>query len=304
MRKSKKNRKKYNKKILTVSLASVAVIAGSIIIFTAFNKSNPDSVKKSNENLSTNENVSNNKLEYVSATQNEIDNKSENSADLTSESKIYAENKNSVDNVDKMPSGASQNKTGTDFSAWNNSCDSNLIVVNKDNTIPANYNSNIIDYKSIKVNATAKDSLDNMINAAAKEGLKIYPSSGYRSVARQTTLFNNQVSRCKKQGYKSEKAEVMAATVVAKPGTSEHHTGFAIDFNGVRDDFYKTKEYSWLMENAADYGFILRYPKNKTDITNVIYEPWHFRYVGKEHAQKIAQSGLCLEEYIESIMKK
>lgn len=294
MRKSKKIRKKYNKKILTVSLVSAAVIVGSVTIFTAFNKSSPESINASNANLSTNENVNNNKLEYVSATQNAIGNKSENSA----------ENKNSVNNIDKMPSISDQNKTGTNFSAWNNSCDSNLIVVNKDNLIPANFNSNIIDYKSIRVNATVKDSLDNMINAAAKEGLKIYPSSGYRTVARQTTLFNNQVSKCKKQGYKSEKAESMAATVVAKPGTSEHHTGFAIDFNGVRDDFYKTKEYSWLMKNAADYGFILRYPKNKTDITNVIYEPWHFRYVGKEHAQKIAQSGLCLEEYINSIMKK
>lgn len=294
MRKSKKIRKKYNKKILTVSLVSAAVIVGSVTIFTAFNKSSPESINASNANLSTNENVNNNKLEYVSATQNAIGNKSENSA----------ENKNSVNNIDKMPSISDQNKTGTNFSAWNNSCDSNLIVVNKDNLIPANFNSNIIDYKNIKVNATVKDSLDNMICAAAKEGLKIYPSSGYRTVARQTTLFNNQVSKCKKQGYKSEKAESMAATVVAKPGTSEHHTGFAIDFNGVRDDFYKTKEYSWLMKNAADYGFILRYPKNKTDITNVIYEPWHFRYVGKEHAQKIAQSGLCLEEYINSIMKK
>ena len=96
----------------------------------------------------------------------------------------------------------------------------------------------------------------------------------------------------------------MAATVVARPGTSEHHTGLAIDFNGVKDDFYKTKEYSWLMSNAANYGFILRYPQNKTDVTNVIYEPWHFRYVGKVHAQKVVQSGLCLEEYIDSIMKK
>ena len=117
-------------------------------------------------------------------------------------------------------------------------------------------------------------------------------------------LKNNQVSKNKKQGYKSGDAEIKAATVVARPKTSEHHTGLAIDFNGVKDDFYKTKEYTWLIKNAADYGFILRYPKNKTDVTNVVYEPWHFRYVGKEHAKKIVESGLCYEEYIEKIMKK
>ncbi len=295
MRKSKKFRKKHNK-ILTVILVSVALVASSAVVFVSFNKNNSDAVKNSNESLSVCENISNNQFEGVSIQQNENNNKNENSEVSASE------NKNSSDNVDKMPSIVEKSESGTDFSEWNKSCESNLIVVNKDNLILKNYKSNLVDYKNIKVNSVAKYSLDKMINAAAKEGLNVYPSSGYRSVERQTTLFNNQVSRCKKQGYKSTNAEVMAATVVARPGTSEHHTGFAIDFNGVRDDFYKTKEYSWLMKNAADYGFILRYPKNKTNITNVIYEPWHFRYVGKEHAQKIAKSGLCLEEYISSIM--
>lgn len=301
MRKSKKFRKRYNK-IVAISLVSAVAVVGSLITFAAFHKSsNSDLKETSNDSLSVCENVNNNQLDCTPTTQNESNDKNENSEISAPKNKNNEENKNSAD---KISSNVSQNKSGTDFSDWNNSCDSNLIVVNKDNPIPKAYSSNLIDYKNIKINSIAQNDLDNMINAAAKEGLKIYPSSGYRSVARQTTLFNNQVSRCKKQGYKSTNAEVVAATIVARPGTSEHHTGFAIDFNGVRDDFYKTKEYSWMIKNAANYGFILRYPKDKTNVTNVIYEPWHFRYVGKEHAQKIAQSSLCLEEYIASIMQK
>ena len=296
MCKSKKFRKKYNK-ITAISLVSAAIIIGSVIIFVAFHKpNNLDSMQTSNKNLYENNNSG--QPECMAAQQNE---NNKDSAIPASADKNNSKNKNSFDEI---PSAVNQNKNGTNFSDWNNSCELNLVVVNKDNLIPKSYNSNLVNYKNIKINSIAQSDLDNMINDAAKEGLKIYPSSGYRSVARQTTLFNNQVSRCKKQGYKSSNAELMAATVVARPGTSEHHTGLAIDFNGVKDDFYKTKEYSWLMSNAANYGFILRYPKNKTDETNVIYEPWHFRYVGKVHAQKIVQSSLCLEEYIDSIMKK
>lgn len=210
--------------------------------------------------------------------------------------------KNNKDTKDN--SVTKKSDKGTNFEKWNNSCSKTLVVINKDNPVPSTYTPSIVDYKGIKVNEIIKDDLDKMISAAAKEGLELYPSSGYRSVERQTTLFNNQVSKWKNKGYSLSEAEKAAATVVAKPGTSEHHTGLAIDFNGVRDDFYKTKEYSWLIKNAANYGFILRYPKNKTDITNVIYEPWHFRYVGKNYAQKIAKSGLCYEEYIETIVMK
>lgn len=176
-----------------------------------------------------------------------------------------------------------------------------MVVINKDNPISADYKLDIIDYKNVKINSIVQEDLNNMISAAQKIGLNIYPSSGYRSVERQTRLFNNKVLRCKKQGYtNTTEAEIKAATEVARPWTSEHHSGLAIDFNGVKDDFYTTKEYAWLIKNASDYGFILRYPKNKINITGVIFEPWHFRYVGKSVAKEISENGLCLEEYVKS----
>lgn len=283
------NYKENKKYILSYLILAFFIVVG-IIAFYIFNQqknlltNNLDNININNENYIKNKDEKNNpnNTETISASKNTIGD-------------------NSV--VQKIPSEKTS-KNYIDFSGWNSSCNPALVVVNKYNPIPTNYNSKIIDYKDVKINSIIKNDLDNMINDAAKLGLKIYPSSGYRSVERQTMLFNKQVSKCKKQGYKSETAESVAATVVARPRTSEHHTGLAIDFNEIRDDFYKTKEYNWLIKNAAEYGFILRYPKDKIDITNVIYEPWHFRYVGKEFAKEIIRTGLCYEEYIESIMKK
>ena len=89
--------------------------------------------------------------------------------------------------------------------------------------------------------------------------------------------------------------------VIKPPGCSEHNLGVAMDIIATADNFYTTEEYAWLMENAADYGFILRYPQDKQYITRVEYEPWHWRYVGVEHAHAIKASGLCLEEYLQTI---
>ena len=190
-----------------------------------------------------------------------------------------------------------------DFSKWNKTCTPTLVVVNKANPIPENYPISLENYNGKKINAAVKDDLDAMIHAAAKDGIKIFIYSGYRTIEEQTRYFNSQTSMYKKQGYGEQDAQAKAAMSVARPRTSEHNTGLAIDFNCVRDDFYKTKEYAWLIKNAAEYGFILRYAKDKTNKTGVIYEPWHFRYVGKEHAPKIMASGLCLEEYIVQLQK-
>ena len=99
-------------------------------------------------------------------------------------------------------------------------------------------------------------------------------------------------------------AEEKAATIVARPGTSEHHCGFAIDFNETNTSFEKSNAYKWMLNNAADYGFILRYPEDKQDITGVIYEPWHWRFVGIDVAKDINSKNMCLEEYIEEINNK
>lgn len=186
-----------------------------------------------------------------------------------------------------------------DFSNWNKSCEREMIVINKDNSIPAEMQAKTKSCRGKEVAVEACEDLENMILEAKKAGINLWISSGYRDIDLQTRLFKRQVEAEKSKAVIStEEAEKRAARVVARPGTSEHNTGLAIDFNGVASDFYKTKEYKWLMDNAHNYGFIERYQKKWKDYTGVIYEPWHFRYVGKDSAQKIKESGLCLEEYV------
>lgn len=146
------------------------------------------------------------------------------------------------------------------------------------------------------------DQLNAMLEAGAEYGL--YVTSGYRSYETQEYLYNNKVNRViASEGCSYEEALDIAATVVARPGTSEHHTGLAVDL--LNNECWELEEYwedtaafDWMMEHCADYGFILRYPKESQHITGVIYEPWHYRYVGVEAAQAIMSRGITLEEYL------
>ena len=137
-----------------------------------------------------------------------------------------------------------------------------------------------------------------MYDAAVKDGIYLTPCSGYRSVALQESIFNRYVKRYEDEGYSQDKAKYKASNTSLPPGTSEHNMGIAMDIINTRDIFKDSKEYAWLEKNAHNYGFILRYPKDKTQITNVMYEPWHWRYVGVDDAVKIKKSGQCLEEYL------
>lgn len=139
---------------------------------------------------------------------------------------------------------------------------------------------------------------EKMYNAAKAEGINLTPCSGYRSYELQERNYNNKISFFESQGYSYEEAKVKAATIIMPPGSSEHNLGYAMDIVCVDEWFEDTAEFKWLTENAADYGFIMRYPKDKQDITKVIYEPWHWRYVGVELAKELKSSGLVLEEYM------
>jgi D-alanyl-D-alanine carboxypeptidase len=137
-----------------------------------------------------------------------------------------------------------------------------------------------------------------MYLAAQKDGIDLYTVSGYRSYERQKTNFENKISTYRSNGMSKVEATQKAATIILPPGTSEHNLGFAMDICSLEQSFENSKAFKWLNEHAADYGFILRYPKNKQDITKIIYEPWHWRYVGVEHAKAIKAAGVCLEEYL------
>ncbi len=190
----------------------------------------------------------------------------------------------------------------TDFSDWNKKCDWNLILINASNEVPNDFHVALGNCKGCQMDVRVIDDLTKMFNDASEDGVTLWISSAYRSVELQTELFEDEIQMNLSAGRSEEEAIRLAQTAVAKPRTSEHHTGLAVDLNGVQEDFYTTDAYRWLSEHAHEYGFILRYPEDKRDITKIIFEPWHYRYVGKDHAIKIKQSGLCFEEYVRNLM--
>lgn len=155
----------------------------------------------------------------------------------------------------------------------------------------------------IKVDARIVEAYNAMERAARNDGVWLNPTSGYRSIEYQRNLFNSRVNQyMSSYGYSRATAEAKVATYTARPGTSEHNLGLAIDFydssTALTSAFANTKQGKWLNANSYKYGFILRYESSKSSITGIIFEPWHFRFVGVEDATKIYNSGLCLEEYL------
>lgn len=156
------------------------------------------------------------------------------------------------------------------------------------------------------VDARAYPDLQDMLGDMSQAGLSPLICSSYRSQERQQELYDNKVQRVMAEGVSLEAAQAEAARWVARPGTSEHQTGLAVDIvslsNQMLDETQEsTPEFQWLAENAWKYGFILRYPSDKSEKTGIAYEPWHFRFVGKEAAEEMHDLGLCLEEYLESL---
>jgi D-alanyl-D-alanine carboxypeptidase len=142
-----------------------------------------------------------------------------------------------------------------------------------------------------------------MVKDAKKDGININVTSSYRTYLKQASLFKNKIARLEAAGYSHEKAVEEAGTVVAVPGTSEHQLGLSLDFvtrsyRALDEGIRNTKEYQWLEQHAWEYGYVIRYPFGKSDITGIISEPWHLRYVGIPAAKLISEQGLCLEEFL------
>lgn len=151
--------------------------------------------------------------------------------------------------------------------------------------------------------ARAAQALRDFLAAGRAAGMDLEVASAWRDWATQETLFEDKVNRVMSEtGLEREQAEEIAADEVARPGTSEHQLGLAVDiisndYPWLDEGWADTAEAAWLEEHCAEYGFILRYPPDKSELTGIIWEPWHFRYVGKEAAVYIMENGLCLEEY-------
>ena len=178
-----------------------------------------------------------------------------------------------------------------------------MLLVNKSHRLPVDYVPNNLQYANVRIrcekenmflNATALDCLEEMFVAAMKEGIDLVFFDGWREESLQRLYYTNKIA---------EKGQSLATTLVAPPRGSEHELGLAADIlstvHRMRDGhFALTSTGKWLIANCWKYGFILRYPKDKIEITRFLFEPWHYRFVGVEEAKKITESKLCLEEYV------
>ena len=177
--------------------------------------------------------------------------------------------------------------------------DWNLLVVNQWNELPKAYSVDLMELSNgERIDSRIYPSLQKMFDDARAEGVYPIVRDGYRTAEEQQELMDEKIQAYVNEGYSRADAKKAAEDWVAIPGTSEHQLGSAVDINADKAKCSNEEVYAWLAENAHEYGFILRYPQGKEDLTGISYEPWHYRYVGIEVAQAIYQQCVCLEEYV------
>lgn len=179
-----------------------------------------------------------------------------------------------------------------------------LRLVNEENPLAEDYEPELATVQNgHQMDARVAPYMLELLAAAQADGVDLMVISAYRPYARQASNFERHVQGSIASGYSEAKAREIARKWIAYPGTSEHQAGLCADivtptYTALDEGYANTTAAKWLLENAADFGFVLRYPKDKTEITTIAFEPWHYRYVGKEHAPKIMDAGVCLEEYL------
>ena len=218
----------------------------------------------------------------------------------TGENKVYASGKDADDDID---TGEMQKN---DKNESRDPLPDSLILVNKDNKLPDDYEVKLkkLPDGTNRGAEVAYQPLVDMLNAGRKTGLKFEVCSSYRSVERQKELLDEDVEALMKKGYTYQEAYDEVTRETMPPGYSEHSTGLAfdivaLDYQMLDAKQASTEESKWLRKHCAEYGFILRYPADKEDVTKISYESWHFRYVGVEAASYIMENGITLEEYLE-----
>ena len=232
----------------------------------------------------------------------EVKDEDENSGTSESDAEDVEDNISNIDehlNDDEEQAGnGDDNNIEIDKDDWR------LVLVNKQNEIPEDFE---VELSSINGSLSADEriigDIYDMLNGASLDGINLMICSAYRSYDRQTVLFDNKMNKLMSKGMSYLESYKEGSMSVTPPGTSEHQTGLALDiltggYTEMDDGFGDTDAGEWLRENSVKYGFILRYPKGKEDITGIVYEPWHFRYVGKEYAEIITERGVCLEEFL------
>lgn len=200
----------------------------------------------------------------------------------------------STDQEDRPPTDSKD--VEADGTGWN------LILVNRWNPLPDQYEVDLVELSGGEsVDTRIRSALQEMFEAMQADGIYPVVASGYRTAEDQQRILDERIDKYRAQGYSDQEAQAEAKVWVALPGTSEHQLGLAVDINadGIHSAGYEV--YDWLNENSYQYGFIQRYPEEKTEITGVGNEPWHYRYVGVEAATDMKNTGLCLEEYLEAM---
>ena len=194
-------------------------------------------------------------------------------------------------------SESAENKYAFIQSAENRKSSHELILINNHNCIPENFDIELKETRNAEqVDERIYGFLEEMLSDAENAGFSPEITSGYRSKEKQQDIFDNRVKEYRDAGYSLREANQLTSEQVAKPGYSEHESGLAVDINSADGNSWEL--YGWLQSNCYRYGFIVRYPDGKEDITGIQYEPWHLRYVGQEVAEYIYQNNLTLEEYV------
>lgn len=232
---------------------------------------------------------------------NQTESSSENQEEQTAEPQTEPQTEPAAAEPQAVPeTKAAEKKSATvipitDAEKWN------LAIINTKYPLPDSYAptlSNAINGSNIQLDSRVSEHYAEMYAAAKLSGCVLTPYSGYHTYALQENTFNRKVNFYVNKGMSAEEANQKASAQVLPAGCSEHNAGLAMDIVSASSDFINTKEYKWLCENAHNYGFILRYPEDKTAITGMNFEPWHWRYVGTQAAKEMKEKNQCLEEYL------
>ena len=177
-----------------------------------------------------------------------------------------------------------------------------LRLVSEDNPLAENYRPKLMSVENVEVSEKCAEALSLMLAAAREAGCEPLLLEGYADRKSQQKRYDEHIDKLISQGSSLEEAEILALKTMSKPGADEHQLGLTVDitdedFSGRDMDFLNSKTYKWLLEHAREYGFIIRYPEEKSHITGRDFMPWHYRYVGAESAQLMLDLDMCLEEY-------
>ncbi len=232
---------------------------------------------------------------------NQTESSSENQEEQTAEPQTEPQTEPAFEEPQAVPETKAAGKKPatvipiTDAEKWN------LAIINTKYPLPDSYAptlSNAINGSNIQLDSRVSEHYAEMYAAAKLSGCVLTPYSGYHTYALQETTYNRKVNFYVNKGMSAEEANQKASAQVLPAGCSEHNAGLSMDIVSASSDFINTKEYKWLCENAHNYGFILRYPEDKTAITGMNFEPWHWRYVGTQAAKEMKEKNQCLEEYL------